>query len=58
MLGDKFSYPLSHYSGPHLDFKITTTIKLKKKIGKVGKPIGLQIGKVHNLKLRIPQMAS
>lgn len=46
MLGDKFPYPLSLYSGPHLDFKITTTIKLKKKkMGKGGKTIGLRLEK-------------
>lgn len=42
MLGDKFPYPLSLYSGPHLDFKITTTIKFKKKDrqgGKTNRPI-------------------
>lgn len=43
MLGDKFPYPLSLYSGPHLDFKITTTIKFKKEKdgqrGKTNRPV-------------------
>lgn len=32
--------PPSLLSGPHLDFKVTTTSKLQKKLGKGGKATG------------------